>query len=293
VLLGKFQNPVSGTQLIWDDDAGIQGINVLFDAGKHTGGDFIEQLALGGLFYYLEDYTGDAHDDVFMAGPTFQSRFAVADSVKLTFNLSYYDTHNADGIAQAIGSGALSTAQGAFATSNLTAIGPVNIGGATPATLVGTGFASDFNLLNPYIELALMTGSVPVKFFVDQVWNIGAAGFGATHDYGIMTGTKIGDNGKPGSPWVGYQFAWIEADATFDAFNDDQIGTNIISHYLEGGIRIAKNLKLFATLNFHKDLNPLFRGYGDAMGTQIPGILVPIHDDPWAVRSRAYIAASF
>jgi len=293
VLGGKFGSPMKGTPMVWDGDVGVQGVYILWDAAKHMNSSFVKKLGFGGLFYYLEEFTGDANDDVYALGPSLQSQFSLGNTTTLTFNFTYYDYHNIDGLAQGIGMGSVGTAQGAFATSNLTPIGPVNVGAVTPATLIFVGFASDFNLINPYLELETQLAGTPLKLWLEQIWNAGAAGIAANDDYGLMTGLKIGGTGKPGSWWGGYEYYYIEADATLDVFNDGQLGTNSTGHILSGGITLAKNVDLFTTLNFHQDINPFFRGFGDTIGAQIPGILVPINDDPWMIRPRVFLTTRF
>lgn len=291
-LVGKFQNPIQQTQLVWDSDVGISGVMADIDFAQMAKNDFVKKASVGPLFYYLSSGTGELSSNVYAVGGALQSQFAVTKAFNFIFNLAYYDYHNADGIAQAEGNSTIQGPQGNQQTSNLTPLGPVLPGVATANTLIGQGFASDFNLINPYVE---MNGNAPIpwKIYVDQVYNFGAAGPGRGHNYGVYAGTKIGGTGQQWSPWVQYDYYWIEADATLDVYSEDEFGTNATGHRIGAGITLAKNVNLLTTCTFFKEVDPRLRGFGDTLGSLIPGINVPIQENLWMVRPRVYLTVNF
>jgi len=299
VLAGKFQDPMQGTELVWDSDVGLFGSYAEIDlASASSLNRLFERLAFGGLFYHLSTQTADANDDVYVTGGALQSKVALGEQVDFGFHVAYYDYHNVNAIAQTIGAGRLLTPRGSpfltpGQTTNLTPVGPVRPGAATATTLTTIGYASDFNILNPYFEIKTRLKDVPIKVHHDMVWNAGAKGVGEDFDLGFRSGLTIGGPGDAGSLWFGYEYFLIEADATLEAFTEDALATNVTGHLVKGGVSLAKNVDLFATVQFFRDLNPQFSGFGDDLGAAIPGVLVPIDEAHWMVRPRVFLVCKF
>ena len=198
---GIMENPMwTVTPMVWDADLSWDGaaIKLTKDIGPVT------LFTNNGVFALDTDETEAASLWVTQGGvavtPFPDMEDEIFKNLKMTAALAYHDYVNTSTSAKA---------------------------GTDPLTREADNInASDFNQLNPSVELSSKVAGYPVSFFGDWVHNTAVRGH--TNDNGFAVGMKLG---KATVPWSlkngwegGYFFERLEQDAAFDEFVDSDFG---------------------------------------------------------------------
>ena len=231
---GIIENPLWTTDpMVWDADLSWDGaaIKVSQEMGPVT------LFANNGVFSLDTDETEPAALWVTQLGasvtPFADSETEVLKNFKLTGALAYHDYMNVTTSAKV---------------------------GTDPITREAdnTAGATDFNQLNPTVELASQVAQVPFSLFGDWVHNTTASSEG---NDGFALGVKVG---KATVPWsitkgweAGYMFERLERDAAFDEFVDSDFGgggTNRRGNVVWLNLAVLKNSTLGAKFFFRQNL---------------------------------------
>ena len=234
ILGGMFETPFFAvTPLVFDHDLSYDGAAVKF---AQTMGP-VTLFTNDGVFSLDTDETEAASLWIAQVGasvmPFADDEEEELKNLKLTGTLAYQDYRNVSNAAKA---GTDIIAREAQNTAN----------------------ASDFNQLNPNIELASVVAGMPVSLFGDWVHNFSA---GSLNNDGFQTGFKLN---KATVPWdlmkgweAGYAFQELQADAAFDEFADSDFndgGTNNHGHIFWVTLATLKNSTLGAKYFIAKNL---------------------------------------
>ena len=206
LLGGVMEGPLwTVSQLVWDADLGWDGLAA---KGSYRLGETASVFSNNGVFLLDSDESEPATLWVTQAGvmltPFSAAGDPLAKNFKLTAALAYHDYVNTANSAKA---------------------------GTDPITRESDNTtATDFNQLNPSVELASVVAEIPTALFWDWVHNTTASSHG---NDGFVIGVKLG---KATTPWslkngweAGYMFERLERDAAFDEFVDSDFaggGTN-------------------------------------------------------------------
>lgn len=230
---GIMESPLwTATPMVWDGDLSWDGAAVKLT--QEVGAAML--FSNNGVFSLDTDETEPAALWVTQFGasvkPFAESESELMKNLKVTGAVAYHDYMNVSNFAKA---------------------------GTDPITTQSdnTSGATDFNQVNPTIELASQMGGVPFSLFGDWVHNTTAS---TTGNDGFALGVKLG---KAAVPWsltkgweAGYMFERLERDAVFDEFADSDFGgggTNRRGNVVWLNLAVLKNSTLGAKLFFRQD----------------------------------------
>ncbi len=259
---GRFSNPFLGTDLLWYDRLGFDGVYV---QGHPSLGEQLELFGTLGAFP-LQDFEPSATSSVkskWLYGSQLGGRWKIADATALKFGLGYYDFTHVEGVANdATGNNNLngnSAPQFTQKGNTLMNINQLNTGAPVYA------LASKFRELDLTTQLDLAQfDPVHVLWTVDMARNLrfdaneinARAGGGSAALPVAVSDLKYGGLIRPrvnawgtrltvGSPlihrageWQGYLgYKYVERDAVLDAFNDPDfhLGGTDAKGWLAGG----------------------------------------------------------
>lgn len=217
---GKFQNPfICVSDYIWDGDLTPEGV-----ALKYHAGDDIELLANAG-YLWITERSAD-NDDTTLAGGQIALAFHASEDVTFTAGASCYAYDKMDGYELVDPSGKMSS----FGNSKEEVVqdGKTNF-----------LYAVDYMMIEPFAQVQFNVG-LPVTVFASYVSNREADG----DDTGYAAGVKVGKASDPNTFELGYDFRYLEKDATAGAFTDSDSwggGTDGQGHRLSAKYQIAKN----------------------------------------------------
>jgi len=250
---GRMPNPfyrAGGSDLIWDGDLRFDGLAATYETNL---GENVTLYVNGGGFWLEERGRAAAfvggpftHQDSTLWGAQAAGRFdlpEVAEKLYVTTGVSYYDYANVEGF------------------------NPLAAGGNQT---VGAGaamrYVSDFNVINPFVEIGFPVAGLPLVLLADFAVNPSAddlAGFSDNNDLAWMVGCVLGKCKDPGSWEAGYNYRQLQPDSLLGLFSDSDFaggGTGGRGHKVWVGYQIAKNVKAKATY-FCNDRNS-FRNDG-------------------------------
>lgn len=202
LFLGKFPQPFTRTDLVWDSDVNPQGAAATY---AHKLGD--SRLRAGAMFFLVDEQA--VGGDSTMWGAQLGYDVPAGRDLKFDLSASYLDYQL----------GSVAGADAGDFRSNLR-----NAAG---------GYLSDFNLADVIVG-ATWSGlgpRWPLRVAGDFVRNLGAR---TSEDTGYSIDLSAGRLARPGDWRVGYNHAMAETDAVLAAFSHDNIalGTNYELHGL-------------------------------------------------------------
>jgi Putative porin len=226
VIGGKMKNPfykVNKSDLIWDGDLRPEGLAVQY---KTALSDDVTLYAAGGGFYLQEDIGGSTTDQS-LWGAQVYAKMKLAEKSYVLAGISYYDYANVEN--QRLGPDG--------------AVGNTNAGGY---------YLMDYNIVNPFVEVGLPVGKLPLKLYADFAVNASAQSSAAfsDNDFAWLIGAQLGKCKKPGSWQVRYDYRAVEPDSVIGVFSDSDSwggGTNGSGHRISLGYQVAKNVQVAAT----------------------------------------------
>ena len=215
VMGGKMRNPFFHTDLIWDPDVNPEGVWAQYVVPGL--GAFEPFVGMGVFPMYHNANAGDAELHAYQIG----NRWKITDTIKWGVALTYYDF-------------------GHYEDNYTTAEGNTSSDGRLTA--------EDFNVLNLTNKLNWVLWELPMMAYIDYAHNCGNKDGGQSDAYAI--GLQVGETKKKGDWLAKYKWAWIEANATPAALNDNQFGdTNRKGHQFGGAYKITDFLT--AALNLY------------------------------------------
>jgi hypothetical protein len=261
--LGKFAFPWIRTPLTFDSDLNPEGLytrlnwdfkNSLFK-GITVVGFHLPFLEHGGSTSATTGVRADGLD-AFIAGGQVQTRWKFGDRLTLGLNIAGLNFVNADFIAQAHSTSAVTTGLAGQLTGN----SPITNALRTNASGQTVGYASRFTYLDTIATLGVDTGYArwPLNITFDFNNNLRAT---RIIQNGTAAPTGRVDNPERSAYWTefqfgrlgeardiqfGYVFARIERDAVIGAFNesDFRAGSNLSQHRLNFYYRWFSNVTL-------------------------------------------------
>lgn len=218
---GKFANPFTRTDLVWDGDVNPQGISVAYTS------ELSEATKLGArtMYYVIDESVLGPESD--MLGFQANWSYAPKSNWNFDFNAAYMDyslknTASADG--------------GDFRSNLLASNG---------------SYLSDFNLVDiiARLEFTGINDRWPISFTADYVKNLGAA---TDDDTGYSLDVFTGRKTEPGEYGFSYGYSQAETDAVLAAFSNDNtnLATNYRQHSLSFDYLAAEHI-LFNTTYYH------------------------------------------
>jgi hypothetical protein len=203
---GKFRNPFTSTELVWDGDVNPAGAAARLDLGGVGMG---VSATVNGMFMIVDEIS--TASDSTMWGAQLGLATAEGGNVGLQVSAAYWDYR-------------------------IATLGPVG-GAGDPRgnylTADGSAYLSDFNLadLTVAIRLPGPTADYPLRLVADLATNVGAA---------VDQDQAFGVDVFVGSPWAKgrfdfrYGYAQCETDAVLGTFSHDNIpfATNYRYHVL-------------------------------------------------------------
>jgi hypothetical protein len=230
---GKMKMPfykAGKNQLIFDGDLNPEGIAAVLER-KISDSDTV-RLTAGG--FWINEMSGDG-GDTSMWGAQALVKHAIGNPDTIIAGVSYYDFGNIQGRAN------LPSLWG----SSSSFLG--NTGTA------GTGYASDFDVLEAFGEYSTKIGGTPVSFYGSWVQNTAAT---TNEDTGWILGTKYNKCSDPGTWEASYNYRDLEADAVVGALSDSDFiggGTNGKGHTFGAKYQVNKNVQAALTYFLNED----------------------------------------
>jgi hypothetical protein len=226
---GKIENPfytVGKNQLVWDSDMTPEGV-----AGKYAM-PFSDSAALhlnGGGFWVSEE---SSSADTSLWGAQAYIKQTIGNPDYILAGASFWDYGNLQGKEDEFG---------------------VLLGNTdgNPDPDVST-WASDFDIMEVFVEYGTRLGATPAAFFGSWVENTVAA---TSEDTGWLVGGKLGKAKDPGSMEFVYDYRDLERDAVVGAYSDsDFVGgaTGGKGHRIGINYQLAKNVQ-YAMTYFHDE----------------------------------------
>lgn len=230
---GKFANPFTRSDLVWDGDVSPQGAAATFDAPVGEGA----ALRLAGLYFLVDESVAGPNSD--MIGGQAELALQPAAYWRAKLSAAYYD-YTLRSLAGAD--------MGDF-RSNL--IGPDG------------RYLSDFDLIDGIVSLDYLGlgKSWPLQLSGEYVRNLGAA-TGA--DTGYSLGLSLGQASRAHGWKFGYSYMVAETDAVLAAFSHDNIdlATNYLLHGVSVDHALTNDIILNVTLYHFRIKDPFGPGSG-------------------------------
>jgi Putative porin len=251
---GKFGNPFSRTDLVWDGDVSPQGLAAIYE--KSLGADRGATLRLVALYSPVDEQATGPDSNLYgvqaKLGRAFSDRRWEFD-----FSAGYYDYDL----------GSLTGGDAGDYRNNL-------------LDAAGRRYQSDFDLLD-VIAGATWLGlgeAWPLGLRVDLIRNLGAA---TSADNGVGVDVTLGRASTTGHWRFGVGYARVETDAVLAAFSHDNtgLGTNYRQH----------TLSIDYSLGSHSALNATWYRYRQLEATNAD---VPLPAD-WVNRIRLNYSITF
>jgi hypothetical protein len=233
--------------LFFDNDINPEGISINYTKGNFFAAAFHDWLAERALSF--TNVTNGTNTDSIMFGAQVGYRIPFSDSVRLTVAGTYFDFDGVQGWNPLFGAASFgnTTVTGTGAGCNRTL-------GTTPC------LASDFDVLEAFVDLTASVGNQPLRVFVDYAKNSAAevnAAAGEKLDTAMAFGVSYGAaTANPGSWEFGALYQQVEKDSLFGQLIDSDFGdgnTDSEGIVLRGGYTFARNWTFNATL-FLNDL---------------------------------------
>jgi len=240
---GKQRYPWQRTAgLFYDGDINPEGIAVNYTKGNFFAATWYDWLAERALSF--SNTTSGTNTDSIMFGGQIGYRFPISDSVRLTAAATYFDFDGVQGWNPFFGGSSF---------GNTTTVGGANgcnrTLGTTPC------LASDFDIVEGFLDLTASVGGRPLRLFVDYAQNTAAEinpVAGEKLDTAMSTGVSYGAATAVKGTWeLGVTYQQIEKDALFGQFVDSDFGdgnTDSDGYVLRGGYTVARNWTVNATL---------------------------------------------
>ena len=231
---GKFANPFTTRELVWDGDVNPQGIAASMTLLRSKGA----QLQATALLSPIDEQI-DA-DDSTLRGAQFSLTLQPHRDWRVTLASAYYD----------------------YDIGSLTAADRGDIRD-NRLTVDGSSYLSDFNLWDSVAsaEYRGLGRHLPVRVSLDRVTNLGAVD---DQDSGYQLDVSLGDNQHAGDWRASYTYARNDIDAVLTAFSHDNI--TYASNYRMHGVTMeylpVEDVVLNVTA-FHYTRNRFQPGYGD------------------------------
>ncbi len=232
---GKFahpfqKNPVYG-DLVWDVDVQPEGAFIAYTATDL--GPLKNINLILGDYLVKENNTNDM--TAFVAQVSVL--LSLGQHLKTNIAVGYYnyDDFSKGGATTLCDNGGDLTTGGGNAT---TGVGPTKCGNNT---LNASSFASDFEIINPYIALLYDGSAYPMVLSVEYINNTGA---NIPQDSGWMVGVAVGSTRQKGNWRLYYVRAVVEQDAvlTLTSQDDFLFQTNHDSHRLGVQYRVMNDV---------------------------------------------------
>lgn len=219
---GKFPNPFTRTEMVWDNDVNPFGVASRYDVYRSEA----TTIAATGMYGLVDEQTFASDSNV--VGGQLSLRSTPAGDWAIGADVAYYD--------YSIGS--LVNANRGDIRGNL----------LTPD---GMAYLSDFDLLNVMSTIRYAGGRWPVRVVGDYVRNQGAA---VPEDTGYSLDVFVGDLGDIGNMQFRYGFARVQTDAVLAAFSHDNTtySTNYRQHTLDIGYRPTDQAYLSLTTYMYR-----------------------------------------
>ncbi|MCE5186381.1 MAG: putative porin [Planctomycetaceae bacterium] len=221
---GKFENPyyrVGNSDLMFDNDIAPEGIAGVY---KTKLSETVELFGVAGG-YSIKERETDADASLWAVQGGATVRFGPEKVNAFTAGAGYYDYGNVQG-RQGLGKD------------------PTQFYGNTST---GGVFASDFDLLQGFADLAVSVAGVPVRIFGETIDNLSAE---SDEDTAWLAGAGIGKTTSPGTWAFVYNYRDLEADSLLGIFTDASFGgggTNTKGHKFTFQYQLAKNTQLGLT----------------------------------------------
>jgi hypothetical protein len=221
VVAGKMANPfytVGKNQLIWDSDVTPEGGALTC---KHPFGDSTSATVAAGGFWVNEESSGP---DTSLWGVQGLVKHQIDKPSYILAGASWYDYGNI---------------QGAESLANEWK-GTNDFFGNTAAP--GNVYASDYDLIELFVEFGTAMGTLPVAVFGDWVKNTVAS---TDEDTGWLVGATLSKAKDPGSWQFDYDYRKLELDAVVAQFNDSDFvggGTGGKGHRFSFAYQLTRNV---------------------------------------------------
>lgn len=210
---GKFDNPLTRTEMVWDGDVGV--------AGLHASYRPTPSLSFNAIYFAIdEDVAGD--DSRMIGGEARWSTFPESD-LSADVAISYLDYR-------------------------LGTVGAAGIGDIRTNRFAGGNYVSDFNLLSAYVAFTASPfgRDYPVSLAAQHVRNLAAPDW---TDEGTSFDLWLGRTVEPGDWRLNYGYTIVDADAVLAAFASDNIplGSDYQQHRLAIDYVLAQGISANAT----------------------------------------------
>jgi hypothetical protein len=231
--IGKFNAPLTTTQLTFDDDLNFEGgwEQLAWEPREGLGINLVAlQTAVNELSSAADAYMLGGYGEVSIALGRHSLQFSAAN----------FAWANEDQIAVASADGPL-----ASILTNGVRRGPAGD---------VIGYTSEFNVVDVIAEATLRTGGAgsPLRLLAEFLHNTKAA---TDRSNGLWIEAEYGSPRPTGTWGAAYTLGWVEQDATPSAFVfSDMPGTNLRLHMIETSYVLKTGLSLDTTLHLTKRL---------------------------------------
>lgn len=264
---GKIANPLTYTPITWSEDVMPEGIGIQYNAAKDT------QIQI--LYFRLQDNGPSTIEgngaDPFMADLQVQQKFHIADAqVALTAGYQYVSN------TYSFETGDAGVATYMAANPALPPGAPLSV---TSKGMVGNALNDDvipeMHVVEGILNVSHTVGEekIPVlwtlhgalnlsSFTINAITNANVAvnnpGLSDPNDLALFAGLEVGKADRAGEWAGGLQWAYIEPDAVFAAFNDPNPGTGHNNNtwfmgHVELGLEDGLTLNAMQYVDWHTD----------------------------------------
>lgn len=227
--LGKFRDPFANTEIYFDEEINPQGALQTF---KFRNLSFLNELSfnLGEIIINMDQEFGNT----FSLNGNSDLKINLSDFIDLNLRAGYYHYIGQNNIAQE------------NKISNDKKLILRRTGNINTNTLDGKGnYKTNFNIFNGFAKFTFkISDNFPLAVSGDYLNNLGAS----LDKQAFQFSAKIGTIKEPGNFFVGYNFKYLQTDATIALFVEDQLGsTDIQAHEGIFGIKILEKTILSTT----------------------------------------------
>ncbi|MFW5799054.1 MAG: putative porin, partial [Planctomycetota bacterium] len=257
VVGGKFENPLTTTDLVWDAEITPEGLAQQYEF--QTDGNFKPYVTMAQLIAREQGNDRDLHCFAWQVGFALER---IADAVDWNVAFTFYDW---DGFEDAprLGLGAPGAANlWPLGTRTQTLFGnTISLRRSDGLVYYDVGDFSILNLLNKAdFDLTVGETVIPTSMYLDLAWNADTANtafnafngqpIGRRNDrFAWALGLTLGGLEKKGSMEFGYKYASIEPNAIVGAMGDQDFGySNTRGHSAWLGYQVHDNISLVGTV---------------------------------------------
>jgi len=218
--IGKFSDPFSNSELLFDAEMNLQGANQVIKFKEINNWLKSFSLTTGEIIVNMDS----SGENSFMLGGVAEIGLAPSEIIRVVLRNGYYHYLGEDNIA---------LSQNIFGNSNSNSLEKSG------------GYQNGFRIFNSFAKVSFnFNDNFPLLLSGDYLHNFAAL----AENKAFQLSSRIGNSILPGNFFVGYNFKYLEKDAVIALFTEDQLGrTDTYAHEFFVGLKVFENTILSLT----------------------------------------------